>query len=80
LPAEINSMRIARLGIALISFANATAALAAPRVVVHGCASAMAAIEAAHTGQLQVRVQRLPRVPRREPFDPGPSAAQQMDE
>jgi hypothetical protein len=70
-----HSMRLARLALALVVFANATAALAAPRVVVHGCASAQAVIEATRPGRLQVRVQRLPRVPRREPFEAGPSTA-----
>jgi hypothetical protein len=67
-------MRLARLSVALVVFANATAALAAPRVVVHGCASALAVIEAARPGRVQVRVQRLPRVPRREPFEAAPVA------
>jgi hypothetical protein len=74
LPAKINSMRLARLGIALVAFANCTAALAATGVVVHGCASAVATIEAVRPGRVQVRVQRLPCVPRREPLEAGPAA------
>ena len=69
------SVRMARLGIALVSFANATAALAVPKAFAYGCAGALPAIEAAASRALQVRVQRPPRVPRREAFVPGPSAA-----
>ena len=50
-------VHMARLGIALISFTNATV---------------QAVIET--TGS-KIRAQRLPRVPRREPFESGPSEA-----
>jgi hypothetical protein len=67
-------VHITKLSFAVIVFANATAALAAHRMVEHSCAGRLAAIVAAHPGRLQVRVQRLPRVPRREPFEGGPVA------
>jgi hypothetical protein len=60
-------VQIARLGIALISFANATVALAVPKAVVRTCAAAPLAIEACNPGTA-VKVQRPPRVPRREQF------------
>lgn len=67
-------VHMARLGIALISFTNGTAALAAVKAPLHGFAMAQVAIEAAGPFVPQVRVQRLPRVPRREPFEAGPAA------
>lgn len=72
---------MARLGIALISFANATAALGMPRTLATFREGALPAIETAGTAGSHVRVQRLPRVPRREPFVAGPShaAAQGVD-
>ena len=65
-------VHMARLGIALISFTNATAALAMPKVSFQGCVGVQAVIET--TGS-KIRAQRLPRVPRREPFESGPSEA-----
>jgi len=66
------SVHMARLGIALISFANATAALTLPRVPAATCAGA---IEAASYRRMDVKVQRPPRVPRREPFVADPAEA-----
>jgi hypothetical protein len=68
------SIWIARLGIALVSVTNATAALAAPSAPACGRAGMLAAIEAAGPHRGQVRVQRPPRVPRREPLVAGTSA------
>ena len=56
----------ARLVVALISVINATVALAAPNAFARGCASALPAIQATSPCGAQVRVQRPPRVPRRE--------------
>ena len=61
---------MARLVIALISVANVTGALAAPKASARGCSGALPTIEAAGPPVLQVRVQRPPRMPRREPFVP----------
>ena len=69
------SARMARLVIALISVANVTGALAAPKASARGCSGALPTIEAAGPRALQVKVQRPPRIPRREPFVPSPSAA-----
>ena len=68
-------VHMARLGIALIAFVNGTTALAAPRTFLHGCAGHRPTIETLSRQALQVRVQRLPRVPRREPFEPGTCTA-----
>ena len=67
-------VQMARLGIALIAFVNGTTTLAAPRTFQHGCAGHRPTIETFSRQALQVRVQRLPRVPRREPFEPGACA------
>jgi hypothetical protein len=66
-------VHIAKLSIALVAFANGTAALAGSKLPPQGCAGRSTAVEAAAGSRLQVRVQRLPRVPRREPFEPGMS-------
>ncbi len=63
------SVHMARLGIALISFANATAALTAPKALAFIAASAPLTIHASLPGTSEVRVQRPPRVPRRERFE-----------
>jgi hypothetical protein len=60
---------MARLAIALIAFANATAALTVPRALAHAATRAPVTVQAIPDAGSQVRVQRLPRVPRRERFD-----------
>ena len=62
-------VHMARLGIALIAFANATAALTVPKAFAHAATGAPVALQAIAHGGSQVRVQRLPRVPRRERFE-----------
>jgi hypothetical protein len=66
-----------RLVIALVSVINATAALAAPRMA--GCSRGPVPVASAAPHIGMVKVQRPPRVPRREPFEPGPAAAAGMD-
>jgi hypothetical protein len=68
-----DEVHMVRLGIALLSFVNATAAVAVPRVLAHGGDRVLPSIEVAGPRGLQVRVQRPPRVPRREPFVTAPS-------
>ena len=60
---------MARLGIALISFANGTAALSVPKVLAATGSGAPVAIALAGGRIMDVKVQRLPRVPRRERFE-----------
>jgi hypothetical protein len=62
-------VHMARLGIALIAFANATAALTVPKAFAATSSGAPAAIELASRRGMDVKVQRLPRVPRRERFE-----------
>ena len=66
------SVHMMRLAIALVSVINATAALAAPRMPNCGRGQVPVASATPHIGM--VKVQRPPRVPRREPFEPGPAA------
>ena len=68
-------VHMTRLGIGLISVINATAALAAPNAFASGCAAALPAIQATRPCRAQMRVQRPPRVPRREQCVLGPSTA-----
>jgi len=70
------SVHMARLGIALISFANATAALGVPKALAATCGGAPPAITALDLRGSDVRVQRPPRVPRRERFEGDVAAAQ----
>ncbi|HEY7577872.1 MAG TPA: hypothetical protein VH855_09770 [Acetobacteraceae bacterium] len=58
---------MARLGIALISVVNATMALAAPKTLARPCSSAPPVVEICRCG-VPMRMQRPPRVPRRERF------------
>ena len=67
-------VHIAKLGVALVAFANGTAALAAHKLLWQDCAGRPAAVETGGGSALQTRAQRLPRVPRREPFEAGPVA------
>jgi hypothetical protein len=67
-------IHIAKLGVALVAFANGTAALAASKLPGQALGRRPAVVEAAGSTAARVRVQRLPRVPRREPFEAGPVA------
>ena len=67
-------IHIAKLGVALVAFTNGTAALAVSNLPWQGRAHIPVAVETAGGVALKVRVQRLPRVPRREPFEAGPLA------
>jgi hypothetical protein len=67
-------VHIAKLSIALVAFANGTAALAASRLAAPANAGGPAVMEAGGGSLLKARVQRLPRVPRREPFEAAPTA------
>jgi hypothetical protein len=62
-------VHMARVGIALIAFANATAALTVPKAFAHAATGGPVTVQAMPDGGSQVRVQRLPRVPRRERFE-----------
>ena len=62
-------VHMARLAIALIAFANATAALTVPKALALAATRGPVTVQAIPEGGPQVRVQRLPRVPRRERFD-----------
>lgn len=73
------SVHMARLGIALVSFVNATAALAAPGIPAPMPAGAVLASAATVQQRLAAKVQRPPRVPRREPFVADPSTALAAD-
>jgi hypothetical protein len=53
--------------VALMSVVNATTALAAPKTLPRSCSSAPPVVEVSHRG-LPARVQRPPRVPRRERY------------
>jgi hypothetical protein len=62
------SVRIVKLAIAVISVINASSALAAPlKTLVRPCGAVALAIDACQRGA-PARVQRPPRVPRREPY------------
>jgi hypothetical protein len=65
-------IHIAKLAVALTAFANGTAALAASKLA--GEASGGRPMVMATAVSNAARVQRLPRVPRREPFEAGPVA------
>ena len=65
-------MQWARLGIALISVVNASAALADPKAVpVAACGAVLVASESADRAAPPLSVRRPPRVPRREPYRHG---------
>jgi len=68
-------IHMARLGIALVAFANGTAALTLASIHAHAMPSGSPEVEMVVPAGLKSKVQRLPRVPRREPFEPGASAA-----
>ena len=62
------SIRVVKLAIAVVSVINATSALAAPlKAPVRPCGGQVLADDT-HNGEARVRVQRPPRVPRREPY------------
>ncbi|HEU4379148.1 MAG TPA: hypothetical protein VFR73_11290 [Hyphomicrobiaceae bacterium] len=67
-------IHIAKLAVALVAFANGTAGLAASKRTWQALGGRPAVAEAADSNAARVRVQRLPRVPRREPFEAGPIA------
>ncbi|MBX9592492.1 MAG: hypothetical protein K2X43_24660 [Hyphomonadaceae bacterium] len=69
------SVHIARLAIALIAFANATAALTVPRALAHTATGTPPAIETTGCRQVGLKVQRPPRVPRRERLEADQMAA-----
>jgi hypothetical protein len=62
------SVRMVKLAVAVVSVINASAALAAPlKAPVRPCGAQVIASDASHR-EVRVRVQRPPRVPRREPY------------
>jgi hypothetical protein len=68
-------IHIAKLGIALVAFANGTAALAASKLSWQASGGRPGVVQTVGDNAARVRVQRLPRVPRREPFEAEPSTA-----
>jgi hypothetical protein len=67
-------IHIAKLAVALTAFANGTAALAASKLAGEASGGRPMVMATAVSNAARVRVQRLPRVPRREPFEAGPVA------